>query len=177
MYKTSDKFLQTGLKGRRVKLAGLMARDGMTKYATFFNDWAAVTAASAAANQQLRKLNPEEIRIGGLLHAFVEVHGRGVLAKGRLDRRYGQDRAHLVLQIPDGRIVQPVEKSMIYRSGQSVPMFLLGSPSGRITLDFAFDVLPQDLLEPVGVILIDGDGNKHNGKVNLEGILEFGAEK
>jgi len=37
-YKTIDKFLEKGLKGKRVKLAGAMAKDGISKYATFFND-------------------------------------------------------------------------------------------------------------------------------------------
>ena len=41
-YKTIDQFLERGLKGKRVKLAGAMAKDGISKYATFFNDWQAV---------------------------------------------------------------------------------------------------------------------------------------
>jgi hypothetical protein len=51
---------------------------------------------------------------------------------------------------------------MMYRDGQSVPMFLLGSPFGKITLEFAFDVVPEDLQNPVEVILTDGDGNRHH---------------
>jgi hypothetical protein len=80
----------------------------------------------------------------------------------------------VVLSVADSG---PVDKSMIYRSGQSVPMYLMGVRSGKITLDFAFDVLPQDLLQPVMVIMIDGDGNKHQAKANLAGLLNFGGEE
>jgi hypothetical protein len=87
-----------------------------------------------------------------------------------LDRRYGSERAHLVLKIGD-RIVQPVSKSMIYRSGQSLSMVFLGANSGKITLNFGFDVLPADLQSPVGDILIDGDGSRHQHIADLKGIL------
>src|ERR1700721_113658 len=59
-YKTVDKFLEKGLKGKRVKLASAMAMDGMSKYATFFNDWQAVAAEAAAANQQMRELKADD---------------------------------------------------------------------------------------------------------------------
>jgi hypothetical protein len=44
----------------------------------------------------------------------------------------------------------------------------------KITLGFTFDVSPDDLKSPVEVILIDGDGNKHNQTVDLSGILDVG---
>jgi len=77
-YKTIDKFLDKGLKGRRVRLASAMAVDGISKYVTFFNDWQAVAAEAAAAHQRMRELNAEEVQSTGLLHAYVEVHARGV---------------------------------------------------------------------------------------------------
>lgn len=172
-YKTVDKFLEHGLKGRRVKLDGAMARDGISKYATFFNDWYAAAAESAAENQQMRTLKPEEIDSSGLLHAFVEVNARGAIPTSKLNRRYREQRAHLVLKIGD-RIIQPTEKLMVKRSDQSVGMILLGVPSGKITLTFAFDVSPADLKEPVQVILIDGDGNRHEQTADLSGVLEIG---
>ena len=78
---------------------------------------------------------------------------------GKLDRRYGNDRAHLVLQTPN-RIIQPAEKETVYRSGQSMAMFLTGANSGKLALEFSFDVSPDELKVPVVVILIDGDGNR-----------------
>jgi len=171
-YKTKDKFLENGLKGKRVKLASSMALDGISKYATFFNDWNAVAAESAAARQQLRQLQPEDVESAGLLHAFVEIHARGAIPASKLNRRYLENRAHLVLQIGD-RVVQPVSKNMIKRSDQSPGMVLAGVPSGKITLDFAFDVSPENLQTPVEVILIDGDGNRHQAKADLKGILDF----
>lgn len=70
------------------------------------------------------------------------------------------------------RIVQPVEKSMIKQSNEAGATLLWGSTMRKITLEFAFDVSPDDLQSPVGAILIDGDGNKHEQTVDLKGILE-----
>jgi hypothetical protein len=183
-YRTLDQYLEKGFNAKplrwnkpgrrtpdveRIQLASNMSKDGISKYATFYNDWRAIAAESAAAHQQMRDLKPEDVQSKGLLHAFVEVHGRGLVGEGRLDRRYGHERAHLVLKI-GGRIIQPVDKSMIYRSGDWVTTALL-APSGKITLDFAFDVSPEDLQKPVEVILIDGDGNKHHKVADLSGIL------
>src|SRR5580704_8537991 len=87
-YKTIDKFLEKGLKGTRIKLASAMATDGISKYATFFNDWQAVGAEAAAAHQQMRELKPDEVQSNGLLHAFVEVHARGAIPASKMIRRY-----------------------------------------------------------------------------------------
>lgn len=171
-YKTVDRFLEKGLKGRRVKLASSMALDGTSKYATFFNDRQAVEAEAAAANQQMRKLTVDEVQAGGLLHVFVEIHARGSIPASKMNRRYREQRAHLVLQIGD-RIIQPASKDMIKQTDQSVPMLLAGLSEGKITLEFTFDVSPEDLRSPVQAILIDGDGNKHQHDVDLSGILDI----
>jgi len=172
-YKTIDKFLEKGLKGKRVKLASAMAMDGISKYATFFNDWQAVAAEAAAAHQQMRVLKADEVQSNGLLHAFVEVHARGAIPTSKMNRRYRDERAHLVLKVGE-RVIQPVAKSMTKQSDQSVGMIVAGVAEGKITLDFAFDVSSDDLLSPVEVILIDGDGNKHHATVDLSGILDIG---
>jgi hypothetical protein len=75
-----------------------------------------------------------------------------------------------VLKIGE-RVIQPVEKTMTKQSDQSVGMILAGVAEGKITLEFAFDVSPEDLQGPVEVILIDGDGNKHHKVADLSGIL------
>jgi len=171
-YKTIDQFLEKGLKGRRVKLAGAMAKDGISKYATFFNDWQAVAAEAAAAHQQMRELDVNEVQSNGLLHVFVEVRGGGIVGVSRLDRGYQGKRAHLVLKTGE-RIIQPVDKSMIKQSNEVAGTLLWGTTMRKITLDFAFDVSPDDLQSPVEVILIDGDGNKHHQTVDLSGILNI----
>jgi hypothetical protein len=155
----------------RVQLASAMAKDGISKYATFYNDWTAVAAESAAAHQQMRELKPEEIQTTGLLHVFVELHGRGAFPTGKMNRRYGPQRAHLVLELGE-RIVQPVEKTTIMKSDQSPAAYLAGYNESKITLSFAFDMSPEDLQSWVTVILIDGDGNKHQQKADLNGILD-----
>jgi hypothetical protein len=156
----------------RVKLASAMAMDGISKYATFYNDWPAVAAESAAAHQQMRELKADEVQSSGLLHVFVEVHGRGAFPTGKMNRRYGNERAHLVLKVGE-RILQPVEKMMVMKSDQSPAAYLAGYDESKITLNFAFDVLPEDLDVPLTVILIDGDGNKHQAVADLNGILNF----
>lgn len=172
-YKTMDKFLDKGLHGVRVKLAGAMAKDGISKYATFFNDWYAVAAEAAAANQQMREVKAADVQSSGHLHAFVEVHARGAIPASKLNRRYRETKAHLVLKIGD-RVVQPLSKAMLRKSDQSVAMILGGVEEGKMTLDFAFDVTPEDLSRPVEVILIDGDGNKHQQDADLSRVLDLG---
>jgi hypothetical protein len=172
-YKTIDKFLEKGLKGKRVQIASAMATDGISKYATFFNDWQAVAAESAAAHQQMRELKPEEVQSSGLLHVFVEIHGRGTLGTSKVNRRYEGTRAHMVLKIGE-RIIQPTEKNMIKHSDQFGGVLVSGVADKKITLNFDFDVSPADLESPIEVILIDGDGNKHQQKVDLNGVLEIG---
>lgn len=157
--------------GRRIRIESALAADGMSKYATFFNDYVAVVAQSAAANQQMRDLRPAEVEASGYLHVLVEVHARGAWGEGKLDKRYGNGRSHLVLEIRE-RIVQPIEKDMRYREGQSPGAYIWGFKSGRIVLDFAFDVSPEDLKRPVEVILIDGDGKRHKQEADLAGVLD-----
>ena len=64
-YKTKDKFLEKGLRGVRVKLASAMALDGISKFATFFNDWNYIAAEAAGANQQLREVKPDDFHPEG----------------------------------------------------------------------------------------------------------------
>jgi hypothetical protein len=124
-YKTIDKFLEKGLKGKRVKLAGAMATDGISKYATFFNDWQAGAAEAAAAHQQMRELKVDEVQSNGLLHVFVEVRGGGIVGVSRLDRGYQGKRAHLVLKAGE-RVIQPVDKGMIKQSNEAGATLLGG---------------------------------------------------
>jgi hypothetical protein len=84
-------------------------------------------------------------------------------------------RAHMVLKI-GSRIIQPAEKDMILRAGQSVGAFLGGFNSERIALSFTSDVFPQDLDTPVKIILIDGDGNRFPKTVDLKGILDVSRQ-
>lgn len=142
-------------KGKRVRLAGLMAMDGISKHVTFFNDWEAVAAQVVAANQQMRGFKAEEAQTAGLLHAYVDVHALGLIPSSKLVERYGAQQVHLVLLI-EGQVIQPVSKTAF---------------SGY--LEFAYDLSPGDLRNPVTVILIDGDGMRHQQKANLAGVLDY----
>jgi hypothetical protein len=167
-YKTLDKFLAKGLKGKRVRLAGAMALDGISKYATFFNDLQAVAAEAAIARQQKRELKADEVQMKGLLHAYVEVHARGVIPTSKMKRRYRERKALLVLQVGN-RVIEPVENTMIRKSNQPARIVIVGD----FTFAFAFDVSPEDLKAPVMVTLIDGDGHRHRDRADLKGILDY----
>lgn len=172
-YKTRDQYLKKGLlHGKTVELASGMAMDGISKNATFFDDRDLFGSLAAAANQQMRKVDPTELKRTGMLYAYVEVIGRGAIPIGKLHRRYADDRAHLVLETADGEIIQPGKKEQIGTSGTSVGGALMGYPSGKIMLLFNFDVPPSKLQQKLTVILIDGDGHKHVKKADLSGILE-----
>jgi hypothetical protein len=200
-YKTADKVFDcldlkrascdSNLAGRRVQIESswaapphsrwkIFASDGISKDATFFSDWQAVVAQAAAANQQMREFKPEDVDSKGLLHVFVEMQARGGTVEELV--RYNE-RSHLVLKIGD-RVVQPAEKVKNFRYGQSTEEFLV-QHSGRqasagghpkITLAYTFDVSPEDLKLPVEVILIDGDGNRHEHEADLAGVLDIKTE-
>jgi hypothetical protein len=169
-FKTRDKFLDKGLRGVRVKLASAMAMDGISKYATFFNDWNFIAAESAGARQQMRTFTPADFEPTGMLHAFVEVHARGAIPASKMNRRYLDQRAHLVIKSGD-KVIQPSAKHMLKRSDQSPGMIVAGVESGKITLQFDFEVSPEDLGQQVEVILIDGDGNRHKANADLSEAL------
>jgi hypothetical protein len=154
-YKSPDKFFDKGLRGRRVE---------PTRYTTitFFNDWQTVALASAEAKFEMRELKVDDVHTSGLLHAYVQTK-LTIGAVHWLDIRDSDAsvrRSNLVLMI-EGKTVQPVGRRVVSNQGATV------------TLAFDFDVSPQDLLNPVMVVSVDGDdGHKHQKKADLAGILD-----
>lgn len=157
-YKSPDKFFNKGLLGRRVEPARYTT-------VTFFNDWQAIALASATATFEMRELKVDDVHATGLLHAYVQtkltipigaVHWSGI---GDTDASLRH--SNLVLFI-EGKAVQPVGRRIVSNQGATV------------TLAFDFDVAPQDLLNPVMVVSVDGDdGHRHQKKANLAGILNI----
>jgi len=133
---------------------------------TFFNDWQSVALESAAAHQQMRELKADEIQTNGLLHAYLEIHAAETWTFRSGNGKFRH--SHLVLAIGD-RVIQPVGEERVIKDEGSNKVLV-----GRgwvITLAFDFDVSPEDLRNPVGVIVIAGDGHKHEKKADLKGIL------
>jgi hypothetical protein len=136
-----------------------------------------VVAQSAAAYHEVRELKLADVQSKGLFHVFVVMQAKGGTVAELV--RYN-DFCHFVLKIGD-RIVQPIEKTANFRELQSMETFLVehtsrqanpvGSP--KITLGYSFDVSPQDLLSPVEMILVDGDGNRITHEADLAGILDI----
>jgi hypothetical protein len=157
-YKTADKFLEKGFKGKQVGLTG-------NTTVRFFGDWQAVAIESATAHQQMRELKVDEVQTTGLLHAYVEIHAAETWTFRSGNGKF--QRSHLVLPIGE-RVIQPVKETVIKSEGSNK---VLVGRGWVITLAFDFDVLPEDLRNPVEVIVIDGDGHKHQKKADLKGIL------
>jgi len=158
-YKTADKFFGKGLKGRQVELT-------RNTNVMFFNDWQAIALESAAAHQQMRELKADEIQATGLLHAYVEIRAAETWTFRQGNTKFL--RSHLVLTIGE-RVIQPEKESRVIKN-DSVNQVMVGK-QWVITLAFDFDVSPEDLMNPVTVNVIDGDGNKHQKKTDLKGIL------
>ena len=156
-YKSPDKFFDKGLRGKRVEPTGYTT-------VTFFNDWQAIALASAEAKFEMRELKADDVHATGLLHAYVQtkltiplgaVHWSGIG-----DSDASVRRSNLVLVI-EGKAVQPVARRIVSNHGATV------------MLGFDFDVSPQDLLNPVMVVSVDGDdGHRHQKKADLAGILD-----
>jgi hypothetical protein len=154
-YKSPDKFFDKGLRGKRVEPTGYTT-------VTFFNDWQSVALASAEAKFEMRELKVDDVHPTGLLHAYVEtkltfgaVHWLDIgVADAFLHR------SNLVLMI-EGKAVQPVGRRIVSNHGATV------------MLAFDFDVSPQNLLNPVMVVSVDGDdGHRHQRKAVLAGVLD-----
>jgi|ERR1017187_7150661 hypothetical protein len=158
-YKTADKFFDKGLKGRQVELSG-------NTNVTFFNDKQSIALESAGAHQQMRELKADAVQTTGLLHAYVKIHAAETWTFRQGNNKFL--RSHLVLTAGD-TVIQPVGESKIIKN-DSVNQVLVGK-SWVITLAFEFNVTPEDLLNPVTVVVIDGDGHKHPKKADLKGIL------
>jgi hypothetical protein len=160
-YKTADKFFSKGLKGKPVEISG-------NTNVTFFNDWQAVALESAAAHQQMRELKADEVKTTGVLHAYVEIHAAETWTFRQGNGKFRH--SHLVLTVGD-RVIQPLAEEKVVKDETSNKV-LVGK-GWVITLAFDFDVSPEDLLNPVGVVVIDGDGKKHQKKADLKGVLKI----
>ena len=74
-FKSRLQYLDKGLKHQKVQLASAWAKDGMSKYVTFFTDYEAVAAAAAQAKQEMRDFTTEDaqkLSLTGMIFAHVE---------------------------------------------------------------------------------------------------------
>lgn len=55
----------------------------------------------------------------------------------------------------------------------TLPPNLVAGKGWIITIAVDFDVVPEDLVNPVKVIVIDGNGKKHQKTADLKGVLSF----
>jgi hypothetical protein len=196
-FNTRADFLKDGLKAKKIKIDGVMSRDGISKYVTFYDDSDVIAAAASEANQKMRDLSAEDLEKiprTGLLFANVDLHARGMLPVKRLAKRYMDGRAHLVLKI-GGSVIQPVQigtyptppRSECYNTmylwsvfgsyrfsvGGIVPIVIPCGELGpdKISIEFAFALTDEQLrAETAEVILIGGDGKRHSADVELSGL-------
>jgi hypothetical protein len=185
------KFLEDGTKTNKVQLASAMAMDGISKYVTLFTDFDAVAAAAAQARQEMRDFTEADaaaLHLSALVYANVAVHGRGAIPVKKVEKRFIQNPAHLVLQI-DGAVVQPVskglksaERSVTDLGVTSVSATRIGGVSlltanrlgwedNRAELEFAFELTPEQMKKRATIILIDGEGNRNQKDIDLSAVL------
>ncbi len=192
-FKSRKQYLEKGLKNEKVQLASSFAKDGMSKYVTFFTDYEAIASASAQAKQEMREFTTEDaakLPLSGLIFANVEIHARGMIPTRKLASRYVQNAAHLVLEV-DGKVIQPLSKELKKVSDASVVLpvgfysywqasnnvsFLTGGPlgveGGRAEMEFVFAADPSLKTKKGKVILIDADGNRHQEDVDFSKIFQ-----
>jgi hypothetical protein len=191
-FKSRLQYLDKGLKDKKVQLASAWAKDGMSKYVTFFTDYEAVAAAAAQAKQEMREFTAEDAKklpLTGLIFAHVEVLARGMLPTKKLSKRYVQNAAHLVLEV-DGKVIQPLRKELTKVSDASVMIpvgfytywqsnsfsHLTGGPLGvegaKAEMEFAYSVDPSIRTKKGKVILIDAEGNKHQENVDFGKLFQ-----
>lgn len=175
-FQTRDKFLDKGLKGNgiRVKLGPGLMGSSISRYVTFFNDWNWIASEAAAARQQLKDVSPTDFHPAGMLHAFLEVHAFGQGAIKQLNRKYLGDRSHLVIRAGN-HTIQPINKKMLMLRAEDTFTWdaILLAPSGKITVEFEFEIDAQELNTPVLVILSDGDGKRFEKIADLSDALKM----
>ena len=190
-FKSRSRFLEKGLKGNKVQLASAWAMDGISKYVTFFTDFEAIASAAAQARQEMRpftEADAKKLPLTGLLYAHVEVHGRGMLPTRKVAKRYARNSAHLVVQFGED-VVQPLSKELkdVRDASVKLPIALftwwdignvslltggtLGFEGAKVELEFVFGLSPEQMKKKGKVILIDGDGNRHQKDVNFSKVL------
>lgn len=191
-FKSRSQFLEHGLKANRVQLASAWAKDGISKYVTFFTDRDAIAAASAQAHQELRPFTADDaakLPLTGLVYAHVEVHGRGDIPTRKVAKHYVRESAHLVIQFGSDT-VQPLSKELLSSRDASavLPIALfswwdagnvslltggeLGLSGAKAELEFVFSLTPEQLQRKAAVVLIDGDGNQHRESIDFSGMFK-----
>jgi len=190
-FKSRLQYLNKGLKDQRVQLASAWAKDGMSKYVTFFTDYEDDPPSAPKAHKQMPDYTTEDAKklpLTGLIFAHVEVHARGMLPTRKLSKRYVQNAAHLVLEV-DGKVIQPISKELTRVSDASVIVpvgfytywqsnnfsILTGGPLGvegaKAEMEFAYSVDPSIKAKKGKVILIDAEGNKHQDDVDFSKVF------
>jgi hypothetical protein len=191
-FKSRSKFLEDGMKASKVQIASSMAKDGISKYVTFFTDFDAVASAAAQANQQMKPFSLNEAKtlpLTGLTYAHIELHARGDLPVRRLNKRFIQNSSHFVLKIGED-VLQPLSKEMSKAQDASweMPIALfswwqagnvslltggtLGMSGGRVEMEYVFRIPDEKAIGPAQAIIIDGDGKRHSEKIDLAKALK-----
>lgn len=165
-----DSFVSHGLRGLRVHLASAWALDGISKYATFFNDWYFVAYAAVQARESGHAFDISQLSLANSLHCLVEIHARGIIPMSKIGRRYESGQARLILGSGDNLIEADHDKA-----GRAVvPSALSGGLKVIIYFRFNRDSVPTGKND---MILIDGDGHQHKGAADIGNISVASGEQ
>lgn len=184
-FKKHNDFLEDGLKPYKVRMSSAMAMDGMSKYLTVITDWTTVAGAAADAKRQLKPFaleNAKQVPLNGLVHIIVEIHARGLIPTKRIESKYGNGKAHLVLQFGEEN-VQPLDHKLLSETSSAfyygwnftVVTFgnmgwLFGGPAGwqekKFVMSFSYQLTDAQMEKKARAILIDS--NSGQDKVDID---------
>jgi len=193
-FTTRKQFIEKGLKQNKIQMSSAWAIDGISKYVTFYRDYHVVAAHVAEGNQQLRDVSEKDlstIPYTGLLFAYIELHARGMLPIHRLNTRFMDGNTHMVLQI-DGENIQPAKEGFVPKRerktcvGQyytysvfAVHNFAFGTGGvnevswdcteqlTKFSVEFGFLLTPEQQQKRAQIIIVDSEGHRHSGSVDL----------
>lgn len=184
-FKKHNDFLEDGLKAYKIQMSSAMAMDGMSKYLTVLTDWTTVAGAAADAKRQLKPFtldDAKQVPLNGLVHVIVEIHARGLIPTNRINGKYGNGKAHLVLQFGEA-IVQPLDNKLLsetsstfyYGWNYTVLTFgnmgwVFGGPAGwrdkKFVMTFSYQLADEQREKRARAILIDS--NSGQDKVDID---------
>ena len=193
-FTTRKQFIENGLKQNKIQMSSAFAKDGISKYVTFYRDYHVVAARVAEANQQLRDVSEKDlstIPYTGLLFANLELHARGMLPTRHLNQRFTDGSPHMVLQIAgvniqpakEGFFPRPEKKTCVgqYYTYSVFAIYNLAIGTGGVnqvtwdcteqltnfSVEFGFLLTPEQQKQRARVIIVDSEGHRHSEPVDL----------
>lgn len=192
-YRDRKDYISRELRANKFQVQSAWAKDGISKYVTFYRDKDVLASLAADANAQLRNITVDELKavpITGLLFANVQLHARGEIGLHKLNRDFTDGKTRLVLRIGN-EFVQPAQQGAYpspprtgctqtlylwtifgnyrFMVGGITPISFSCDPVGSssFSLEFAFSLTPQQMSERGEVFIVDGHSRRYSTRVDF----------